>query len=468
MKRYAAWLILFTLAIISFGYAGEAVMAGDDNPLTAEADILLKNVTVFDVSHGIMSEPQDILIMSGRIVDVGHCEDSLIGGLQIDCTGKFAVPGLFECHAHLVHLTGKSEDSLKAGLKDFVAGGILQVRDVGGPIDVLSQLSREISSGEMTGPEVFYTGPMLERSPLMWESVNEEFPGFTVAIDSLDDVDSIVPELARQGACMLKTFNKWDHSVYLHLLALAKNHSLRIVHDPGTPLFHWMPMDEALKLGVTSIEHAKAPWPVVLKDELREEHDQLIGPEVDQMARMPFMMKAAGMGVESVSLERLHSLADTMIAKGAYLCPTLHVLSSLEEEALEDARQNMQVDTLPDQAKMMVKTMVGGMAAVSRLFVREFAARGVPMLVGQDGFSASATFAEMRDMKECGVTEAEIIKGATIYPAEWLGIDDRLGSIAPGKQANILVIDENPLDDIANLELTFRVIQNGKVVSRNQ
>ena len=106
------------------------------------------------------------------------------------------------------------------------------------------------------------------------------------------------------------------------------------------------------------------------------------------------------------------------------------------------------------------------MEQVSRLFVREFAARGVRLLVGQDGNDPAGTFAEMRRLRECGVTEAEIIKGATLYPAQWLGVEDRLGSLSPGREANILVVEGNPLEDIGHLESAVLVVQRGRIAAR--
>jgi imidazolonepropionase-like amidohydrolase len=69
----------------------------------------------------------------------------------------------------------------------------------------------------------------------------------------------------------------------------------------------------------------------------------------------------------------------------------------------------------------------------------------------------------MKHMRDCDVSESEIIKGATVYPAEWLGVQDRLGSIAVGKQANILVVNKNPLENIENIQSTFLVVQNGRI-----
>jgi imidazolonepropionase-like amidohydrolase len=91
---------------------------------------------------------------------------------------------------------------------------------------------------------------------------------------------------------------------------------------------------------------------------------------------------------------------------------------------------------------------------------------GVKFLVGQDGINPSGTFSEMRLLKDCGLSETEIIKGATIYPARWLGVENRLGSLSPGKQADIVILDKNPLDDIDNVKSTFLVLKQGKEVFR--
>jgi len=220
----------------------------------------------------------------------------------------------------------------------------------------------------------------------------------------------------------------------------------------------------AIDLGVTSIEHAKAPWPVVLKDDLRREHDALLGPGHGEQDRMGILMKAAGMGVASVSEDRLRQLAEQMKARDAYLCPTLLVLLNAEQQAIDESRRQMGVDSLPPQALEMIHTLVGGMAAVSRHFVHQFAVYGVKMLVGQDGADPAATFAEMRTLQEAGVPEVEILRGATLYPARWLGVDDRLGAIATGREADILVLRANPLEQIAAMESTFVVVQRGRVV----
>ena len=341
-------------------------------------------------------------------------------------------------------------------LSQFVKNGITQVRDVGGSIAVLHDVSKAISSGEIVGPEFFYTGPMLEKPPLHWEANNKVIPGFTVPIESKDDVDQIMEELVTGGAQLVKTFNKFDLDVYEYLLAQAQKHSLRVVHDPGMPMFQSVPMDKAIDLGITSIEHAMALWSVSLKTELKEEHDLILLDGADETARKTFMAKLTKLGLDSISADKLEKIIDKMLTKDVYLCPTLYVMEFM-------ARQPSSKDT-PKEDYEQRKKFFTTLLEVGPYFVGEMAKRKVKLLVGQDNMNPMGTLVEMRLLRDCGMDEPEIIRGATLYPARWLGVEERLGSILPGKQANISVVDKNPLEDIKNIREPYMVIQNGKIV----
>jgi imidazolonepropionase-like amidohydrolase len=141
-------------------------------------------------------------------------------------------------------------------------------------------------------------------------------------------------------------------------------------------------------------------------------------------------------------------------------------LMSVEDAAFEQVKKQLGTEEIPEEIKAFVRQQIHAMQAVSRLVVGEFAARGVKMLVGQDGCDAADTFSEITLLRDCGVSEAEIIKGATIYPARWLGVEGRLGSIASGKEASLLVLAGNPLEDIARLASPSVVIHKGKILLR--
>ena len=396
--------------------------------ISEDSHIVLSNVHVFDVSRGVLTLEQDILIEGTQIKAVGRMDAPKKGVQRIDLSGRFAFPGLFECHTHLAFLTTRNEEEMIAELRAFVFNGITQVRDLGGPIDVLRQMDKRISSGEILGPKMFYSGSMLEKPPLFYIKKNKILPGLQMGISTKEDVARVLLEFAGKGACMIKTYGKMDLDVYKYILVVAKKLGLRVVHDPGRYLFHGIPMDTAIDLGVTSIEHGVAPWPVVLKDELKKEHDRLMSENVEEAARESFIEKVIKLGFESISMEKLQRLIDKMLENNVYICPTLCIYGP------ED------------------------------IFTKEFIKNKVKILVGHDGPSPSLLFTEMKLLRDRGLSELEIIRGATIYPAKWLGVDDRYGSISPGMLANLVILDKNPLEDIGNFESPYMVIKNGQVV----
>ena len=86
------------------------------------------------------------------------------------------------------------------------------------------------------------------------------------------------------------------------------------------------------------------------------------------------------------------------------------------------------------------------------------------MLVGQDGWNPTFTFKEMELLQEIGLSERDILLGATLYPAEWLGVNDKYGAIEEGKKANFLILNENPLKNIQALSTVFSVVKDGKII----
>jgi proline iminopeptidase len=424
----------------------------------SQTRILLANASVFDVTTGLMSEPQDILIEGERIKSVGKISVVPRDIKRIECSGKYVIPGLWDCHTHLAFLTTLGEDQPQKGLEDFVRNGITQARDVGGPIEVMREMKESITKGEMLGPEIFYTGPMLEKAPLHWEVFNKELPGFTVAVNTKEDVERLISELIADGASMVKTFNKMDMDVFTHLVDSALKNKLKVVHDPGTPLFHMVPMDKAIDLGVMSIEHGKAPWPVVLTDDLQEQHDTLLSDNENQEEREALAERIYKAGVQSVSMGKLQKLIDKMLKKDVYFCPTLQVFAQMSELPRPEGVTEEVYAKRAERRKAVME--------VGILFTKEIFRNRVRILVGQDGIFPEGTFKEMRVLKKCGLPESEIVKGATIYPAEWLGVEDRLGSVSPGKQANILILDKNPLEDINNIKSTSLVLMKGKAISK--
>jgi N-acyl-D-aspartate/D-glutamate deacylase len=197
-------------------------------------DLIIQQTSAVDVHTGKILTGTDIGITNGQIIAIKQSLQPTEGHSEIiNGTGKYVIPGLCDGHTHLGFLTTLGGDSLNTEMSGFVRHGVLYVRDVGGPIDVMQQMQERISSGELMGPEIFYTGPMLESSPLYWERFNKTLAGFTVALDQKKDVDTLLPVLAENGATMIKTFNNINPDLYPYIVRIARQNQLKIVHDPG-------------------------------------------------------------------------------------------------------------------------------------------------------------------------------------------------------------------------------------------
>lgn len=434
--------------------------------------ILLKNGDLLDTTSGTIRTNLDVLIQDGIIKEVGKIEPVDEASLtQIDCTQKYILPGLFDCHTHLSALTNQDEEVHKEILqecgiekanraveleehilKDFVTKGITQVRDVGGPLNTLRSLKGKISEGTYVGPDLFYAGPMLQKGSLDSDQMNKRWPGWNVAVNSKQDARGIVRLLSKEGASLVKAFRGFDPTVLKCLIDEAQKVNLPVTYDPGPTFFHTVPMDVGIKLGIKCFEHGKTPWYVVLKDSLRSEHDSLIN--ADPESKQTFIARVMSVGAESISMTKLRQLIDMMIENDVWFCPTLHVFKFYSE------KPEVFSEDEPDKYGKIFKRLY----EVSCVITSEVAKRKVRILVGQDGYIPRFTLNEMQLLKEIGLSESEIIKGATIYPAEWLGIADQLGSISSNKKANILILNKNPLEDIQNIRTTHAVLQNGKIV----
>ena len=438
--------------------------------------ILLKNGSVFDTEHGNFQANTDVLIEGETIATVGknvRAEGERV--TEIDCSGKFILPGLFECHAHLTVLTNQpdeekkeileecavkgtssSEELDKQVLREFVNKGITQMRDCGGPLATLKGMKEKISQGRYVGPELLYAGPMLEKSPLMGEETSKRWPGFAVAVDTERDAENIIEQIANQGGSLAKTFNKFDVPTFKHLLNQARAHNLPVTHDPGTTFFHSIPVDRAIDLGIRCIEHGKSPWYVVLKDDLRLEHDSLM--DADPQAKGVFTDKVFSMEIESVSLDKLRQLTERMGELDVFLCPTLHIFKYYAEHP--EKFNEKEPEKFGKRFRILYR--------MACFITRELARGGTKILVGHDGWNPVFTLNEMRELKEIGLSESEIIRGATAFPAKWLGVTNQFGSILPNKRANILILSKNPLEDSQNLKSAHMVLLNGRIISQKK
>jgi hypothetical protein len=418
---------------------------------SVRADLLIENVRVFDPVRGTFGDPTDILVQGNRIAATGDLEPSATGVTRLEARGKYALPGLWDAHTHFTFLTLGGDSAVRTTLEAFARNGITNVRDVGGSLDSIAALSQRVASGQLLGPRIHYAGPVIGRRPLDSDlaAINEMLPGVAVLVDSEADVDSILDRLVRKGASLTKGKDRFDPALFRYWVSESRKRSLAVVWDPGIPIFNPIPFDTALAAGVTSFEHARVVWPAVLRPDLGREVADFMTPGVDYASGESMLLRIMALGAQSVVPARLAEVADRMAQSGVYFCPTLN----LTEKNL--------TGTPPDNYRKPFE----GLLAVSRLFARELTARGVKLLVGQDFIAPDGTWGEMEALARAGISPVEILRGATLHPAQSLGVADRFGSLERGMRADIVLLDADPLARIENIRSVWRVVYDGVVLS---
>ncbi len=436
----------------------------------------VRDIRVFDTGRSAFSSPTNLLIEDNIITRIGNDDPGMGDGFEkLDCKGKFAIPGLWECHGHLMELcslkpTVRSmvlmnrnlspetdwDVYVQDQLSDFLKRGVTHIRDVGGPLKGLKSLAESINSGVRNGPDIRYSGPMLEKPPLHWAQKNRRYPGFTVAVDSKEFAEKAVRILKQGGASHVKTFNKWSVDVFTHLVEQAQRYDLPVTHDPGGALYKWIPVDLALARGIRCFEHAQSSVPVILKPGYKEKHEMYRYSPPESEENRAFFREVFSNAKEAVDAESLEDLCRELTEKDACVCPTLFTLQGMRTRFKDDP---------PNEGEALRRKINREFCDLMQMIVETMAAHGVKILVGHDSSHTRGVALEMKYLHEWGVSPAEIIKGATIYPAEWMGADAEYGTIEPGKIADLVVLDKNPLSDIANVEAVRWVFHRGEWIT---
>ena len=391
---------------------------------------VFRNGTLYD-ARAMAADGADVAVEDGRIVDVGT---GLDGDADVDCTGRGVLPGLIDAH---VHLTMTGTDLFDAAQQPFslqfyegarnmaltLSAGVTTVRDAAGA-DQGMRVAQE--RGLLPGPRMQVSLNMLSQTgghgDPWWPStcvmdLLPPHPGRPpVIVDGPDEVRRKIRELVRAGADVIKVATSGG-----------------IVSGgagPGVPHFR----DDEIAMMVAEAGAA--------------------GRYVMAHASAAGAAAAVRNGVRSI--EHGHELDDETLAmmaeRGTWLVPTL--ASGL---GLRDAVAS----GLPLPAQVVAKIQEGPDDTVRRAV-----AAGVPIAMGTDAplYPHGRNLVELELMVEQGLRPAEALHAGTLSAAELLGLGSELGSLEPGKRADLVVVDGDPLDVRGLAERVRAVYQDGRAV----
>lgn len=458
MSKYISqvFTFLFFVSVNSFAYSQET------------HDLVLVGANIIDVETGKITENGILAIDNDQISFVGSSSEKANhkGQKEINLTGKYIIPGLWDMH---VHIEGKDliEDN-KALFPLYIAFGITTVRDMASDLgEQVLEWRDEINRGELFGPQIFTAGRKLEGIGSIWpddlEIANEQ--DLQQMLDKIDDykVDLVkITDNALKGDLFLK--------------------SVQASHERGYLVSAHIPYDLAINdvadAGLSSIEHAS----YLIRLGSDEE------PIVDQVKSGSMSTREAQLSyLNNFDQEHANAAYRSLAKKDVAVSPTLigsKKLTYLDEETENNHpfRQYL-TDLFVSKYQWRIDRMAGDTPADKQRRIKNYELvasqlphvqkSGMLILAGSDSapvntfvYPAFALHEELTYFQDAGLTPLQCLQAATINGAKFLDKLDRLSTLSKGKNADVVVLNSNPLDDIKATQDIYAVINNGEYLDR--
>lgn len=430
--------------------------------------VVLRHVRVIDGTGAPAADDQAIVIADGKIQSITADGAAKVppGAQTIDLAGRTVMPGLVGMHDHMFYPSPYGEGGRVAGAPTsynemdvsfprlYLAGGVTTIRTTGTvePYTDL-QLKMEIDKGLLVGPNMFVTGPYLEGAgnngmvQMHWLSGPE-------------DATRTVNFWADEGV--------HDYKAYMHITRAELAAAVKAAHARGLKVTGHLcavGFTEAANIGIDDLEHG---LPVDTEFDPGKEPDVCPGG----------MSAPTGPVIAALDLQSapVQNMLHTLIAKHVALTSTLPVFEpdrSAAPRILDALSPQSRYDFLQANSGRGRSGGAGRGAQSQAILKKEeefehmFVKAGGTLLAGLDPTGYGGVVAGFGDQREvelltqAGFTPLEAIHIATENGANFLGVGDRIGTLKPGKQADLMVVRGNPDQDISNIEHVETVFKNG-------
>lgn len=424
----------------------------------------ITNVNVIPMDREVILPNQTVLIANGKIRRISNSNLIKIPKKYavVDGSGKYLMPGLMDMHTHFWYEQGDHKNTCDLELKMMLANGLTTARIMAGHPAYL-EAREHVKSGKWIGPELFVVSPQLAgRWP--WE---QDFKNFEL-VETPEQAVIAVKKFKKDGYSEIKITFMVKPEVFNAIIETAKKEGIKVTGHVG-PLVK-LPTALAAK---QQNEHMDEFIEMLLPD-TSYNHGQSVSD-------YNIYSKAAWATVPHLDESKIAPLVKSVKDAGIYVTPTNYFFITNAGQPLPEA----QIKALPGYnfipadlkaekwkyRESYMKSMAPQESRDKYIYLRkkmvyELWNAGVPLMTGSDApeffvVAGFATHDEIEMMVEAGLMPFAALQTATIHPATYMGIQNRKGTIAKGKDADLLLLDKNPLENITNTRALAAVFRNG-------
>jgi imidazolonepropionase-like amidohydrolase len=450
MSRHVAAVVALGLTSLR---AGERHHRAVPSPVLA-----FTHVNVIDVEHGNVVRDRTVIVEGNRIRVVGASAATHVppGARVLDATGKYLIPGLWDMHVHVM-----AEPDVPFEL--FPAFGVTSIRDVGGSLTPLRVLQRQLgttATAERIAPRLLICGPVLDGDPPV-------HPWMAITVDTPERARSAVRFLSDQGVSCIKTYEGIAAEPFAAVIAEAHERRLPVAVHPSRVVT----IRHAVELGARGIEHL-----FLGRGDIA---GVVVTPAIDALPlleRQAILWNQVDMGSAAVrDLVHAFVMHHTFLTSGLVGDDANNVVFDAAQVASPDnavlppeTLRRWKNDATTSIVSLSFREKAAGGVRKRRQFLKAASDAGVPILAGTGGpwlgsfLPGLAVHHEMSLMVKAGLSPLAALQSATLNPAKFFNAVDTLGTIAPGKVADLALLNGNPLDDIANTQSIVAVVVNGR------
>lgn len=378
--------------------------------------VAILGATLIDGRDGAPVPESAVLVRGGRIEAVGTRGSVYIpkAAERFDAEGLYLLPGMLDAHFHT------SDPKRITGL---LLGGFTSLRDPGRPLQAWKEMLA--AGGPM--PRAFLTGPHFDQKP-------HAHPRNAVDLQDEAATIALIDRLHGEGASAIKIYYRLPLDLIRTTCERADRHGIPVVAH-----LELVRADAAIRAGLDGVEHVTSLGTALATEEDARRF------EAGVRAANAFREDGRYWLWSRLQLEgnpKVQALLELMLERGVYLTPTLRPFE------VQPGGKGVTEEKLAGFEKM-------------KQFVEIAQRAGVPIVASSHGLAPEAAWRELELLVDAGLSPDEALEAATTIPARYFGVAERLGTVEPGKEADLALLEENPLADISAVRKVSRVMLAG-------